>query len=1173
MVIKLLKKIFKGESLEDLIKEGDNFFIEGKYILAKKAYLDALKIEDNKKIRDKIKIIEKIEKLKKDADNLFENGAYNNALKKYEEILKLNPNDTNIKTNLNICKEKILLNEGELLFRSKKYEDALSKFKEVLKIDSKNSIAKAKIKMIENILRIEEINKTAKNLFNKGKYNDAIKLYNEALKLDPKNDVLWNNCGNVYYALKDYQMALKCYEKALSLNPKNELAMYNKALILKDMREYKKALSIINTLMHLNPKNEKVFELRKKIIAEIGNNLNQSDNNSKFPTLQKAVKEYKNGNYYKAIELLNQCLSSNENDTEVLRYLGDAYLNIGNYSKALECFNKILKTNNKNVNAKNKINYVANRLKSEGLAHYKNRNYKDALILLDEYLKHNKKDTEAYYFKALCYEKLGFYEESLLCINNALKYNKNNKKLLEYKKSLMEMLNNSKLNNTSLNDKTNDNSVKNTSQNMQKISSSKNNVLGNFSKDEILKHFNKINKSSLDTGLLYKLGDFFISEGEYDKALKCYDSILNKTIEAGALWRKGKCLYLMNKFDESIKCFEEYAKRYKNSTIVYNLSYEFGNILYNKRDYENAIKYYQFIEKNYTNNLKNKIICRKKDLLEKIANCYYNLGDYNNALKYLKMDSVKNNTLLYNVLVKFGDSLLKKADYKNAINYYKEALKINNNTTLRSMIKSLEEQNNPPNLIINFPKTTFVLGRWEKIKVKIINKGEGTAKNVQLKFSDDFNVKGISPLSIKGKSSEELTIYVRPNYEGIVPLEIAVEYQHNNKTYQNTYNFEVEVKGAHIYKEKSFKLTDIINPSTPKTFPPELEEFYKNIQFIGQGGFARVFKAIRVKDNLPVAIKLPISLDASTGKSFIKELENWTKLNHPNIVKVYDYNILPIPYFEMELCDESLEDYLKRKRVLDVKEASYIIFNIAEGLKYAHNKGIIHRDLKPHNILLKNGIPKITDWGLSKVISKSTLTTRGGFTPHYASPEQINNTKTDERTDIWQLGVIFYQLTTGEFPFDGKSVIEIGMKIITKKPKPPKKINSEIDSNVSKIILKCLNKNPKDRYSSILELQRDLAKYLQITFKEELKKSITIRDFSRSAFYCGELFLMCLKINDGVNAYKYCGDLIEYAKGDIKNDLIKLKEMIAYRVENKMPIPEEIISSAEVIVHKIKLKF
>jgi hypothetical protein len=364
-------------------------------------------------------------------------------------------------------------------------------------------------------------------------------------------------------------------------------------------------------------------------------------------------------------------------------------------------------------------------------------------------------------------------------------------------------------------------------------------------------------------------------------------------------------------------------------------------------------------------------------------------------------------------------------------------------------------------------------------------------------------------------------------------------------------------------------------PTTPKTLPPELDELYKNIQFIGQGGFARVFKAIRVKDNLPVAIKLPISLDASTGKSFIRELENWTKLNHPNIVKVYDYNILPIPYFEMELCDESLEDYLKRKGVLDIKEAAYIIFNIAEGLKYAHSKGIIHRDLKPHNILLKNGIPKISDWGLSRVLTKSSSTTRYAFTPYYAAPEQFSKKfgSIDKWTDVWQLGVIFYQLITGKLPYDGDDFVELMTAITTENPIKPTEINPQIDKEIENIILKCLNKKPEDRYQSILELQRDLAKYLQISFKEELKKSLSINDFSRSAYYCGDLLLVCLKINDGVNAYKYCGDLINYAKGEIKDDLIQLKEAIKYRVENNLSIPEELIYDAEIIVHKIKLGY
>jgi serine/threonine protein kinase len=303
-------------------------------------------------------------------------------------------------------------------------------------------------------------------------------------------------------------------------------------------------------------------------------------------------------------------------------------------------------------------------------------------------------------------------------------------------------------------------------------------------------------------------------------------------------------------------------------------------------------------------------------------------------------------------------------------------------------------------------------------------------------------------------------------------------------------------------------------------------------------------------------------------------LENWTNLNHPNIVKVYDYNILPIPYFEMELCDIDLNEYLKNKK-LSLTEASFLIFNTAEGLKYAHSKNLIHRDLKPHNILLKQGIPKISDWGLSRVITQSTSTTRGGFTPYYASPEQFSKKFgiIDKWTDVWQLGVIFYQLTTGKLPYEGDDFIELMTAITTENPIKPTEINPEIDDKLNNIILKCLNKKPENRYQNILNLQKDLATYLQISFKEEFTKSITKKDFSRSVFYCGDLILLHLKSDNGVEAYKYIGDLINYARGDIKNDLIQLKQAVRYRVENNIPIPYEVVASAEVIIHKVKLGF
>jgi serine/threonine protein kinase len=319
-----------------------------------------------------------------------------------------------------------------------------------------------------------------------------------------------------------------------------------------------------------------------------------------------------------------------------------------------------------------------------------------------------------------------------------------------------------------------------------------------------------------------------------------------------------------------------------------------------------------------------------------------------------------------------------------------------------------------------------------------------------------------------------------------------------------------------------------------------------------------------------VAIKIPLSLDQATGRTFLKEIESWTRLNHSNIVRIFDYNILPIPFFEMELCDKSLNEYIKEKPV-ELKNACWIVFNTAEGLKLAHSLKIIHRDLKPQNILLKDGIPKITDWGLSKVMTQSASLSTGGFTPHYAAPEQISGKEKDERTDIYQLGVIFYQMTTKRLPFEGDTFMEIGMSITTKEPVRPSELNPEIDLELDKIILKSISKRPEDRYQSVRELQTDLAKYLQIGLKEELSKSISAKDFSRSAYYCGELFLLNLKINDGMNAYKYIEDLINYAKGDTKDGLMKLKQGIEYRIEKKMDIPDEIIADADILVHKVRV--
>lgn len=266
---------------------------------------------------------------------------------------------------------------------------------------------------------------------------------------------------------------------------------------------------------------------------------------------------------------------------------------------------------------------------------------------------------------------------------------------------------------------------------------------------------------------------------------------------------------------------------------------------------------------------------------------------------------------------------------------------------------------------------------------------------------------------------------------------------------------------------------DFSNFGQTQTFPPELSNLYYETAFIGRGGFANVFKAKRRADSINVAVKVPINLDAATGRSFLREINSWQLLNHVNIVRLLDYNILPIPYFEMELCEKSLNEIAKP---IDIYRAGKIILDVSEGIKLAHARAIFHRDLKPQNILLKGQIPKVSDWGMSKVMPERRDSATHVVSPLYAAPEQISSRKfgqPDHRTDIYQLGVVFYELVTGKTPFSGDNVVDLMAQITNEEPVSPSSIvpaTIEIES----IILKCCRKVTDERYQSIGDLQNDL---------------------------------------------------------------------------------------------------
>jgi eukaryotic-like serine/threonine-protein kinase len=256
--------------------------------------------------------------------------------------------------------------------------------------------------------------------------------------------------------------------------------------------------------------------------------------------------------------------------------------------------------------------------------------------------------------------------------------------------------------------------------------------------------------------------------------------------------------------------------------------------------------------------------------------------------------------------------------------------------------------------------------------------------------------------------------------------------------------------------------------------PPALEKRYPDAEYMGEGGVGRVFRVFDRDENRYIAVKTPIRFDEVTGQQFTRELHVWQGLHHKNIVEIYAANVFPMPYIEMEFIEKSLADL---KFPLPPAQATAIVRGIADGLRYAHERGIVHRDIKPENILItEDGIPKITDWGLAKAMTDTKKTGMISFSLNYAAPEQLAPNmygEAGEWTDIYQLGVLYYEMVTGRLPFCGAGMGEVTQAILHNVPQTPELEGADADA-ISRIILKCLAKKPSDRYHTVAEIITDL---------------------------------------------------------------------------------------------------
>ena len=274
-----------------------------------------------------------------------------------------------------------------------------------------------------------------------------------------------------------------------------------------------------------------------------------------------------------------------------------------------------------------------------------------------------------------------------------------------------------------------------------------------------------------------------------------------------------------------------------------------------------------------------------------------------------------------------------------------------------------------------------------------------------------------------------------------------------------------------------------------------LDNRYEILEMIGSGGMAVVYKALCHRLNRLVAIKIlkhDFGQDAEQHRRFRTESQAVAMLSHPNIVSVYDVSSSDdTDYIVMELIDGiTLKQYMQSKGVLSWREALHFTMQIASALSHAHSRGIVHRDIKPHNVMvLKDGSIRVADVGIARVLSaQNTLTRETLGSVHYISPEQAKGGRVDQRTDLYSLGVVLYEMLTGKLPYEGDTAVSVAIQHIGGNLIKPTEHMPTIPIGLEQIVLRAMSGDLKARYETAEQMLADME-----TFRQDQKVSFGYR--------------------------------------------------------------------------------